>query len=158
MTIGLFAIVLNACKPEPKGELGSSSDKLTGMNGTWKINYFAQQDLNNPILEERDLSEFYVVDGVEPTSITFNTSNMSYNVVEGAGRNYFGTSGTWDFDNRNYPSYLILRSETDTMTFSLGSVVRPFDNSLELQLPRPCDSGTGTVTETVIYKFKFARN
>ncbi|MFN9959074.1 MAG: hypothetical protein ACK55I_38775, partial [bacterium] len=94
----VFALALSACKPEIKGELGQPSNKLDGMIGTWEITSFKQQDPNNPIREERDLSEFYVVDGQTPTRIIFKDDSMNYAVEPGPGKNYFGSGGHWGFD------------------------------------------------------------
>jgi len=155
--IVLIALALAGCKPEPEGELGTAFDKVAGMNGTWKLAKFSQLDLNNPVKEERDLSEFYLIDGEETLSLTFNKSDRTYSVATGAGKNYFGDGGTWGFDDDNVPSELYLFGALDTLTFSLGSMVREFDNTLSIELPRVCDDGAGNVVETVIYKFEFSR-
>lgn len=150
------SLLLVGCKPEPKGEIGTPFDKVSGFAGTWKITSFTQQDLNNPIKETRDLSDFYVVDGEEPLTLIFN-SDKTYSVQVGPGKNYFGTGGSWGFDNVEYPSFLMLYTPTDTIQLSLGSVVRSFDNALSLELPRTCTDSEGNVTNTVIYSFNFAR-
>jgi hypothetical protein len=150
------SLLLVGCKPEPKGEVGTPFDKVAGFSGTWKITSFTQQDLNNPIKETRDLSDFYVVEGEEPIALTFN-SDKTYSVQLGPGKNYFGEGGSWSFDNNDYPSFLLLYTATDTLQLSLGSVVREFDNDLSLRLPRTCTDSEGNVTNTVIYSFNFAR-
>jgi hypothetical protein len=155
--IAIIALSLAGCKPEPEGELGTAFDKVAGMDGSWKITKFSQLDLNNPVKEERDLSEFYLIDGEEPLQLTFNKSDRTYSVAAGAGKNYFGEGGTWGFDDDAAPSELHLFGALDTLTFSLGSMVREFDNSLVIELPRVCDDGAGNVVETVIYKFEFSR-
>ncbi|MFM9986223.1 MAG: DUF5004 domain-containing protein [Flavobacteriales bacterium] len=147
---------LFTCKPQPKGELGETFDKVKGMTGTWEINTFSQLDLNNPVQEERDLSEFYVVAGETPLTITFN-SDFTYAVVPGSGKNYFGTSGAWRFDNNEAPTNLYLENATDTLQFDLGAVVREFDSELNIELPRYCEDAEGNRQNTVIYKFKFNR-
>lgn len=155
--IAFIALSLAGCKPEPEGELGTPISKVDGMDGSWKITKFSQLDLNNPINEVRDLSEFYIVDGEEQLQITFNKSDRTYSVVTGAGKNYFGEGGTWGFDDDNVPSQLYLFGALDTLTFSLGSMVREFDNTLSLESPRVCDDGAGNVIKTVIYQFEFSR-
>ncbi|MDZ4821842.1 MAG: DUF5004 domain-containing protein [Flavobacteriales bacterium] len=157
LTLLALAILYAGCKPEIEGELGEPFDKLKGIAGTWKISQFSQLDVNNPVKEERDLSEFYVVDGVEPLTIEFNLAGMTYTAIDGPGKNYFGDAGTWGLDNVEYPSYLMLYSATDTLQFDLGSTVREFDTQMKLELSRDCDDGAGNITETVIYKFQFTR-
>ena len=145
------------CKPKLEGELGTPASKVEGISGTWQLSKFQQQDLNNPIKETRDLSDFYVNGTDTPYRITFSAGDLSYNVVSGPGRNYFGDSGVWKFDNNDYPTFLQLITATDTLQFDLGGVVRPWDTALTLELPRPCTDSNGNVTRTVIYKFEFTR-
>jgi Domain of unknown function (DUF5004) len=162
LSFSLFAILamgiaFTGCKPEPEGELGTAFDKVAGIAGTWEIVSFTQQDMNNPVKEERDLSEFYIIDGEDRLKITFATEGRTYSVASGAGKNYFGDSGTWGFDDDDVPSQLYLYGATDTLEFELGSMVREFDNTLNIELPRYCDDGAGNVIETVTYKFRFTR-
>ena len=152
-----ITMIFAACKPDLKGELGTAADKVAGMSGTWKVSRFSQVDLNNPIQEERDLSEFYIVPGEEVLTIQFNKNDRSYVVTPGAGRNYFGTSGTWAFDNDAAPSTLILTSAEETLELPLGTMVREFDNAFEIEIPRFCEDATGNRQATVIYKFQFTR-
>ena len=147
---------LFTCKPQPEGELGETYDKVKGMSGTWVISSFSQLDLNNPVQEERDLSEFYVVEGESLLTLTFN-SDFTYSVVPGAGKNYFGTSGNWRFDNNEAPTNLYLENTNDTLQFDLGAMVREFDTELNIELPRYCEDADGNRQNTVIYKFKFNR-
>jgi len=152
-----IALSLWACKPDTKGELGEESNKIEGITGTWEIVSFKQQDPNNPIREERDLSEFYVVPGQTPYRLTFDKATMTYGVASGPGKNYFGTGGRWAFDNDQYPTYLYLYTPTDTLETLLGSVVRPSDNQLNIQLENYCEASDGSRTTTAIYTFTFNR-
>ncbi len=152
-----FGTLLYACKPDLKGSLGDPADKIEGMSGDWQLSNFVQQDPNNPIKEERDLSEFYVVDGQTPYNLHF-AADRTYDVIVGPGRNYFGNGGTWAFDNDEFPTYLYLYSEPDTLVLTLGSVVRPADNLLSFELSNYCVDGvTGARTTTSTYKFNFNR-
>ena len=156
LTAGI-ALALWTCKPDTKGELGEPANKLDGMAGSWEIVSFKQQDPNNPIREERDLSEFYLVDGQTPYRLTFNNDSMTYAVAAGPGKNYFGTGGRWAFDNADYPTYLYLYTATDTLETLLGSVVRPSDSQLNIQLENYCEAADGSRTTTAIYTFTFNR-
>ncbi|MBX7051863.1 MAG: DUF5004 domain-containing protein [Flavobacteriales bacterium] len=156
--ISFVALMMNSCKPELKGELGDPSDKLAGMQGTWQISSFVQQDPNNPIKEERDLSDFYIIPGETPYQLTFVKEDRTYTVQPGPGKNYFGTGGTWAFDNEQFPTYLYLYNSSDTLELLLGDVVRESDNSLSIELEKNCyDAATGTSTPLAIYKFNFNR-
>ena len=155
----ITAMVLNACKPELTGELGNAESKIDGMVGTWEVISFIQQDPNNPIQEERDLTEFYVVPGETPLRITFSKTDSAYVVQPGPGRNYFGSQGKWWLDNPNFPTYLYLQEANDSTVneLPLGSVVRPTDNRLSIDLESACSSTSGERTITSIYKFTFTR-
>ncbi len=156
MLLLLSASIIGGCREKIEGDLGSPYDNVKGMEGTWELTRFSQIDLNNPVLEERDLSEFFLVEGVTPLRLTFNGSDNSYSVQITEGKNYFGDGGTWSFDDPQYPSYLLLNDGLKEIEFELGRVVREFDTSLELDLRRGCGSD-GTLTETVIYHFEFLR-
>ncbi len=152
-----ITVALSSCKPELEGELGDPSDKVAGLNGNWEVSSFEQQDPNNPIREERDLTEFYVVPGETPTRLNFNRDDKTYTVQAGPGKNYFGTGGTWAFDNDKFPTYLFLYNSTDTIETLLGSVVTERDNLLEIELENSCTDAEGVKTISAIYRFTFNR-
>ena len=149
LTAGLFA----GCKPETTAELGESSDKLQGMGGTWELTSFIQQDPNNPVLEERNLSEFYLVTGVQPMRMTLDVATQTYTVSITEGKNYFGDSGTWSLDDNLAPSSITLMNSNDTLELYLGNMVLPTSNNMGLQYHRICSDGF----KNVIYKFNFQR-
>ncbi len=153
----ITAAAFSSCKERIEGELGEPFDKVAGLNGTWELTNFIQKDLNNPVKEERDLSSFYIQDGITPLRLTFNSADRSYESAIELGRNYFGTGGSWAYDDDQYPSSIFLYGETDTLLFDLGRVVRTFDNTLSIELPRGCSLGTASAIETVVYKFEFTR-
>jgi Domain of unknown function (DUF5004) len=153
----IASAVLSSCKPEVKGEQGDAFDKVKGLSGKWEIATFMQQDPNNPIREERDLSDFYVVAGETPTRLNFNKDDKTYTVEAGPGKNYFGAGGAWAFDNDEYPTYLYLYNATDTIETLLGSVVRESDQKLDIELENFCTDADGVKTTTSIYKFSFNR-
>lgn len=157
--IYISAIILFAysCKPELKGELGEPSNKVEGLSGNWQLTAFSQRDENNPIKEIRDMSEFYIITGEEATRLTFNSSDNSYTIIPGPGRNYMGTGGTWRFDNNEAPTYLYLQSDTDTMQLKLGSMPTTASSQLNLELPRYCTDAQGNRTPTVSYIFTIQR-
>lgn len=148
---------LAACKPELKGELGEPFSKVEGINGDWQLVSFSQRDENNPIKEIRDLSEYYIVPGEDATRIHFNSTDFTYQVEPGPGRNFFGISGTWSFDNNTAPSFLYLEQENDTLEIKLGSMPRIFDQQLNLELPRYCTDNNGNRSATVTYIFNIQR-
>ena len=139
------------CKERIEGELGTAFDKVAGMSGDWELTAFTQTDLNNPVQETRDLTSLYTVGATNPLTLTFEEEG-SYSVELEQGKNYFGEGGNWTFDDLNYPTYLVLHTGTDTLQFNLGAVVRPFDQTMSIEIRKGCAS-----TETVIYSFDFNR-
>lgn len=152
-----LTLLVWSCKPELKGELGEPTDKVAAMDGPWEISAFKQRDENNPIKEVRDLSDFYIIPGEDPTQLSFNSSDRTYSVVPGAGKNYFGTGGTWRFDDDIAPSELILETATDTFSLALGSMPRTFDPLISFELPRYCVDAEGNKTATVTYIINLTR-
>jgi Domain of unknown function (DUF5004) len=157
LSILAATLLLASCKPDVKGELGDPSDKVAGLNGTWEVSAFAQQDPNNPIKEERDLSEFYVQEGLTPYRLTFNSSDKSYSVTNGPGKNFFGVSGTWAYDNDANPTTLYLYNVADTLTLEMGNMVRTWDTHLKINLSSMCVDASGNPTPISIYKFTLNR-
>jgi hypothetical protein len=153
----ILALLSVGCKPDLKGELGEGTDKIAAMNGEWQISAFQQRDENNPIKEVRDLSQFYIIEGVTPTQLTFNSSDLTYSVVPGPGKNYFGTGGNWRFDDNFAPSEIILETATDTFSLALGTMPRDFDPTLSFELPRYCTDASGNRTATVTYIINISR-
>jgi hypothetical protein len=157
IVISFIAIAIASCKPEVKGELGEVPSKMEGIRGTWEVSGFKQQDPNNAIREERDLSEFYVVDGLTPYRLKFNTDSMTFSVTPGPGKNFFGAGGSWAFDNNEYPTKMFLYTPADTIEALLGSAVRPSDNKLEIQFESSCTQADGSKLITSVYTLIFNR-
>ena len=151
----LLILGLVGCKQEITGELGEPIDKRSGFLGIWELATFTQQDLNNPLKETRDLSSVFIQDGVQPMRLTFNDDDSYANVQE-IGRDYFGTGGGWAFDDPEFPTFLQLFQEGDTLQYNLGTTVRPYDNQMTIEYRRSCGEG-GAFLETVIYAFTFNR-
>jgi len=152
-----FTLVLTNCKPELKGELGVPFDKVKGLSGNWELGAFAQRDENNPIKEIRDLSEFYIDGTSNPTLFNFNSSDMTYTVTPGPGKNFLNSGGTWRFDNAEFPTELILEGSSDTLSLKLGTAPREFDQTLKLEFPRFCVDALGVATPTVTYIYTLNR-
>jgi hypothetical protein len=147
------AVLAQGCKPDYEGELGEATDKVKGLSGTWELEQFIVQDPNNPVLEERDLSEFYIIEGVEPMRLTLNVADKSFTVTNTAGRNPFGTQGTWQLDDEFAPSSFELYGTADTVQVELASLVLSTSNNLGLIQRRGCASGF----KSVVYKYNFKR-
>ncbi len=151
--ICIATLIMAGCKPDKKTDIGEPFDKVAGLEGTWVLNSFLQKDLNNPVQEERDLSQYYIVEGIAPMELTFNAADRAYDIELTEGKNFFGSGGTWSFDNDQYPTSILFDDGTEENSFGLGSVVREFDNELTIQLEKGCSEDD----LNVIYKFIFDR-
>lgn len=151
--ISALAMMWMGCKPEIQGELGDMTDKEIGMSGTWQLQHFYIQDPNSPILEQRDFTSFYVVEGVDPMMVTLDAADHTYAVDINVGKNFLGDSGTWHLDDKLAPSYLYLENANDTITIALGSMVTTISEEMNLNIEKKCSSGF----KNVIYKFNFNR-
>ena len=151
--ICIATLIMAGCKPDKKTDIGEPFDKVAGLEGTWVLNSFLQKDLNNPVQEERDLSQYYIVEGIEPMELTFSAADRAYDIELTEGKNFFGSGGTWSFDNDQYPTSILFDDGTEENSFGMGSVVREFDNELTIQLEKGCSE----TDLNVIYKFNFHR-
>lgn len=151
----LIALGLSGCKQEITGELGDPIDKRSGFLGTWELASFTQQDMNNPLKEVRDLSDVFIQEGTSPMRLTFNDDD-TYEIAQEVGRNYFGDGGDWAFDDPEFPTFIRLIQETDTLQYNLGTTVRPYDDQMTIEYRRSCGEG-GAFLETVVYAFTFNR-
>lgn len=147
----LLGVGLAACKPEDI-VLDPPGSKLDGINGTFTLAEVIQVD---PFVigsgNSLDITGAFT-SGTVP-SITFNSTALSYTFAPGDGPNYLGASGTWAFDNDDYPTLISMNDGTAQYDLKLLHTIRPQDEHLEVQYERSCG---GTVS--VIYQFKFARN
>lgn len=148
----LGAITLSACNEE-KPVLDAPYSKVSGMHGTWVIGGVVQVDEQTVLKDEVDLTNYFVT-GSDLLAINFDSTDFTYVVQEGAGNNPFGLSGTWAFDDENYPSEVYLVNTGDTIRMALGAPIREFDNTLTLSWERYCgDMETGAHILTYEYLF-----
>jgi hypothetical protein len=140
-----------ACKPE-EIILDPPPSKLEGINGTFTLVEALQVD---PFViggdNDLDVTQVFTTDGV-PT-LSFNSTNFTYTFNPGGGPDYLGGTGTWAFDNNDYPTLIAMNNGSAQLDLKLLHTIRPQDEHLEVQYERACGG-----TTSVIYQFKFARN
>jgi hypothetical protein len=147
----LALLVLGGCKPEEL-VLDPAPSKLDGINGTFTLSEVTQVD---PFVlagtNSLDVTSVYTA-GTVP-SITFSKSDFTYTYIPGDAPDYLGGSGTWAFDDNDYPKYLTFTTGSGIIRTTLLHTIRPQDEYLEFSLNRSCGGQT-----TIVYQFKFARN
>jgi hypothetical protein len=150
LSLGLYS-----CKPEKK-ELGPRVSQIDGISGNWILNRVAQIDVNVELAFVEsdtllDVSSVYIAG--QPMEIEFQKDG-TYSTVAGSGSSLFGpATGTWKFDDNDYPSFLIFNEGTgDETTINLLSPVRPQDPNLAIKVNKVCNG-----ERTVSYHFWYNR-
>jgi hypothetical protein len=147
----LLVVGFTACKQEEL-VLGPPASKLEGINDNFTLSKVVQVD---PFMigsgNSFDVTSVFT-SGASP-SIAFNSTDFTYTFSAGNGPNYLGASGTWAFDNNDYPTLVRMNNGSTQYDLKLLHTIRPQDPLLEVQFERSCG---GEVS--VIYQFTFARN
>jgi len=157
MIIVLTSVFVSNCKKTYT--LDPAGSKIEGINGAWELYSVIQVDEVDLAKSERDISKFYVGDGtIEVMKITFKSSDFTYEVTLGdTGKNYLPSTGTWEFDNNEFPKFIFLDDgEGNITTLSLQGPTRPQDQQLKFSFKRSCTIG-GELTEYVGYRYEFNR-
>lgn len=154
IAIGMMA---TACRKEYK-EIGDIPSKVDGITATWVLQSCTSVDKAAIIEEQLDITSFFYSKGKMP-NITFvmegsigtyscDTSNVAYQF-------FGGTKGSWQFDNTEFPTQLILtpNGSTQTITLPLVSTIRPTDPYLKVDKSVSCGG-----KETSVYRLSFIRN
>lgn len=151
--IALLALVLfSGCKEEEL-TLDAPYSKLEGINGSFRLNAVTQVDeLTSSTFNEMDLSSFFVRS--TPMTISFDNSTMTYAVANADSLpNYLGASGSWAFDDPEYPSSITLTTSMgESVNLALGQTIRPIESQLIFSVERGCNGG-----KAISYRYTFDR-
>ncbi len=148
----LIAVATFSCS-EDRPKLGPPSSKLAGINDTWVLTGVEQLDENATRNNILDVSSVYI--GSIPTEISFDSDSFTYVVIAGTSPNFMGDSGTWSFDDNNYPTLFTITHDGITERCSLNRTVRTVDQTLEFKYSRYCDPDLSK--KTVSYNYTFTR-
>lgn len=134
--ITLAIAAISACRPERRGELGPDPDLSFGIVGRWRAAELSIVDFKSPLGDELSVSDDLATLGT-PLEIIFNRDN-SYQVVHpGKIPHKFGTSGTWTFDNPEFPTKMgIVNNDSESDTIFLRSMARDYDPVWKIQIQR----------------------
>lgn len=146
-----LAASLGACQKK-EYTIGAPASKVEGIDGVWQVNEVHQVDETSPVRESMDLSSYFL-SGSAPLEIEFSGSDFTYKVEANGSKNPFGTSGEWEFDNVDYPTYVHMYSvEGDSLQLKLGQTIRPSDAQLLLDHQRLCSD-----LPVLTYQYTFNR-
>lgn len=152
----LFLLVaatsMAGCKKD-RPELEAPGSKLEGINSNWEMVEVIQVDIASLQQKRLDVSEAFI--GSAPMKIKINSSDFTYTVTKGSGPNYFGDSGSWAFDDNEFPTKVTLSpSAGEQKVLKLVRTIRPTDAFLNVMYSRTCPSDEDPY---VAYEFKFIR-
>ena len=105
----ILVLALASCEPVEYGELGEPFSKIEGIAGTWKVTELVQVDetalAQGGLYTEQDLTDHF---NFSNYTITFNVDAgslpSSFDVVTGGSPSFIDTTGTWTFDNNDFPT------------------------------------------------------
>jgi hypothetical protein len=155
--LAIIGTMVAACKKEYK-EIGDIPSKVDGITATWVLSSCKSVDKASIVEESLDITTFFYSKNKLP-NITFvmegslgtyscDTSNVAYQF-------FGGTRGTWQFDNNEFPTKVILSptGSTETIVFPMVGTIRPTDTYLQLDKSVSCGG-----KETSVYRLSFTRN
>jgi tRNA A37 threonylcarbamoyladenosine dehydratase len=142
-----IALAVPACKKKTK-EIYSPSSKLEGINDVWQLNQVKQYDPKNKDLVV-DVTDMFTESAIE---LNLNSADFTY-AFNQSNPLYLGTTGTWNFDDNNYPTKVTFTNGAEVNTMKLLRTIRTVDPTLELELTRYCAGGTAST----VYQLTFVR-
>lgn len=137
----LSSLFFSACKRE-EYTLGEAESKKAAIQGTWTLYKVVQKDeITCSDRKTLDVSSIFL--GANPMTIKFDNDNIV--ITPGTTPNLFGgTSGTWVFNNDQFPNESALYPEYMTFNFGggntqkayLSKTVRSFDKEMKVKWVR----------------------
>ncbi len=154
LAIGVFA---TSCQKEYK-EIGEIPSKTDGITASWILSSCSSIDKAAIVEETMDITSFFYTDTKLPNinlkmesnlgTYTCDTANVAYQF-------FGGTSGTWSFDNPDFPKKVFLTpaGTSTVLEFTLAATIRPTDPYLKLDKSVVCGG-----KEVSVYRLTFTRN
>ena len=135
----ILVLALTSCEPLEYGELGEPFSKIGGIAGTWKVIEVIQVDetalAQGGLYTEQDLTGLF---NFSDYTITFNvdagSQPSSFDVVTGGSPSFIDTSGTWTFDNNDFPTEVWLKHPDSTKYSSMMRLIAPPRDQSQLRM------------------------
>jgi hypothetical protein len=144
----LLVSFMGGCKKKNQ-DLDGPSSKLEGIQDVWVLDQVQQLDPSNKdlIIDVTD-----VFKDSTPIELDVNSSDFTYSFNR-PNPLFLGTSGTWKFDDNQFPTEIEMSGDAGVETVKLLQTIRTVDPKLKIQLTRFCGGGTSST----IYQFSFTR-
>ena len=105
-----------------------------------------KQSINSkkPTFEIKNLSTI----NNDPFSVNFNSESFSYATTGLKGIKYFGNTGTWAFDDNDFPTEILVSPSDGTSPFTLSLLgpIREVDQELQVQYFKGCSGSDPTMS------------
>lgn len=154
-----LGLCLSACQPDDIPPIGEPLSQVRGINGKWRLTNVVQVDeLKTGSGNRLDVSD--VLLGAQPAVIEFNSNDFKFEVTPGSSKIYFPISGTWAFDDNDFPTVINLTVHNAAYPLQMFSPVREFvDNTMRVKYIRPFCPGVSVDGKTgaVSYIYTFER-
>ncbi|MEQ9404826.1 MAG: DUF5004 domain-containing protein [Cyclobacteriaceae bacterium] len=127
-------LLLGCTNPVDDLEIGEPFSQQEAVIDDWelrRVHHIDELDLNKPYT---DLTELFTASAA---SLVIDESTFTY--TQSSGPNFLDTSGSWEFDDEDFPEYMILNSGTQVR---LGAPARSANDSLILVFERKCEEKT----------------
>jgi hypothetical protein len=147
-----------SCKKK-KVEIGNAESSLQGIQAHWELVKATTIDEKSPSRSSFDMTDFYTDNGTKLPNITFNSELLTFSCdTVGLAINHIGTSGTWKFDDADFPSSITISDANNGMSvLKLYGPIRPSDAHLKIGKTLYCDDGSGGLIASYTLILEFER-
>lgn len=134
---GLFVLLaFSACRDEDFPEVGQPAIKGDLIQGTWAVSniYLNDEDISDTRLSANDGT----INAIGGFTVDFTASGYTIN-SNGLPSPVSTASGTWAFDDADYPTAISMNGDTDV---TLGSVPTTGSDSFTIEFVAGCGGNT----------------
>lgn len=163
--LGLMIIAMVACQPDEFPEIGEPIDRIAQMEGTWVISAVNQIDDDAmrkgfpSFATQQDITQSFPFTQFRVTlSLNSSGNPAGFTVQAGNAPNLLGNmvNGTWDVDDKRFPSRIIFRGSGGVVTLDLASL-RDLDNASLTLRTRRFEVRQGELLPFVTYNYRMSK-
>ena len=155
--IGIMLTIFS-CSPDEIPSIGDKVDRKAQIIGTWTVSKFVQIDVPAQaksfptFAAEKDLTNIFEGHPYTDFKITLKQDG-TFTTELGTSYVNMLSDGTWNFDNDEYPSAIILKKGEQEQKVSIASFADIYENTLKLKEERK-NSTTDKVQIIYVYTLK----
>ena len=149
-------LVMSSCREDRSADLGEPLSKIEGLVATpWVISEVYIVDGADPANTSRDFSSFYV-SGESLLSLNFSEDG-TFQVQPGDGLNFLPEGGTWEFDNKEFPTRIIMDGGDESLELQLEAPTRIIEQQLKVRYDKYACELDGEIKPVYSYRLVFNR-